>query len=174
MIREILKRDGTVQPFDIEKITNAIFKAAVAVGGEDRGTAEKLSLEVVKNLEEQFGDHRPQVEDVQDAVEKVLIENGHAKTAKAFILYREKRRGARQINALIGATIDMFGNYLKEDDWAIQENANIQKSVNGLNNYIRESFTKKYWLYEIYPVDVRNAHESGDIHLHDLGFFGPY
>ncbi len=174
MIKEILKRDSTVQPFDIEKITNAIYKAAVAVGGEDRELAEKLSQEVVSNLEERFGDRRPHVEDVQDMVEKVLIEKGHAKTAKAFILYREKRHSARKINALIGATIDMFGNYLGESDWAIKENANIQKSVNGLNNYIRESFTKKYWLYEIYPVDVRNAHESGDLHLHDLGFFGPY
>ncbi|HEY8390317.1 MAG TPA: ribonucleoside triphosphate reductase [Clostridia bacterium] len=174
MIKEILKRDSTVQPFDIQKITNAIYKAAVAVGGDDRELAEKLSLEVVKNLEKKFGDRIPHVEDVQDMVEKVLIENGHAKTAKAFILYREKRHSARKINALIGATIDMFGNYLGESDWVIQENANTQKSVNGLNNYIRESFTKKYWLYEIYPVDVRNAHESGDIHLHDLGFFGPY
>ncbi|HEY8418832.1 MAG TPA: ribonucleoside triphosphate reductase [Clostridia bacterium] len=174
MIKEILKRDGTVQPFDIEKITNAIYKAAVAVGGDDRELAQKLSEEVVSKLEERFIDRRPHVEDVQDMVEKVLIENGHAKTAKAFILYREKRHGARKINALIGATIDMFSNYLGENDWAINENANTQKSVNGLNNYIRESFTKKYWLYEIYPVDVRTAHESGDIHLHDLGFFGPY
>ncbi|HEY8423550.1 MAG TPA: ribonucleoside triphosphate reductase [Clostridia bacterium] len=174
MIKEILKRDGTVQPFNIEKITNAIYKAAEAVGGDDRELAKKLSEEVVAKLEERFGDRRPHVEDVQDMVEKVLIENGHAKTAKAFILYREKRHSARKINALIGATIDMFSNYLGENDWAVKENANTQKSVNGLNNYIRESFTKKYWLYEIYPVDVRNAHESGDIHLHDLGFFGPY
>ncbi len=174
MIKEILKRDGTVQSFDIEKITNAIYKAAVAVGGDDRELAKRLSEEVVRKLEQNFGGRRPHVEDVQDMVEKVLIENGHAKTAKAFILYREKRHSARKINALIGATIDMFGNYLGENDWAIKENANVQKSVNGLNNYIRESFTKKYWLYEIYPVDVRNAHESGEIHLHDLGFFGPY
>lgn len=174
MIREILKREGIVQPFDINKITNAIYKAAVSVGGEDRELAEKLSHEVVDRLEVRFGDSRPQVEDVQDMVEKVLIKNGHARTAKAFILYREKRHSARKMNALIGATIDMFGNYLGENDWAIKENANIQKSVNGLNNYIRESFTKKYWLYEIYPADVRQAHENGDIHLHDLGFFGPY
>lgn len=174
MIKEILKRDSTVQPFDIQKITNAIYKAAVAVGGDDHELAEKLSSEVVQNLDDRFVGRRPHVEDVQDMVEKVLIKNGHAKTAKAFILYREKRHSSRKINALIGATIDMFGNYLGESDWAIKENANIQKSVNGLNNYIRESFTKKYWLYEIYPVDVRSAHESGEIHLHDLGFFGPY
>ena len=114
------------------------------------------------------------MEGIQDIVEKVLIENGHARTAKAYILYREKRRGAREINALIGATIDMFGDYLGDKDWGIKENANMQKSVNGLNNYVREAFTKKYWLHEIYPDDVRKAHESGEAHIHDLGFFGPY
>ena len=68
----------------------------------------------------------------------------------------------------------MFSDYLGDKDWHIQENANTQKSVNGLNNYIRESFTKKYWLHEIYPSEVREAHESGECHIHDLGFFGPY
>lgn len=68
----------------------------------------------------------------------------------------------------------MFGDYLGDKDWNIKENANMQKSVNGLNNYVRETFTKKYWLHEVYPDDVRLAHESGDAHIHDLGFFGPY
>ena len=104
----------------------------------------------------------------------MLIENGHAKTAKAFILYREKRRSAREANALIGATINMFTEYLSDRDWKINENANTQKSINGLNNYVREAFTKNYWLHEIYPEEIRNAHLSGDIHIHDLGFFGPY
>lgn len=68
----------------------------------------------------------------------------------------------------------MFSNYLGENDWRIKENANTQKSINGMNNYIREAFTKQYWLHEIYPEEVRRAHQSGDLHLHDLGFFGPY
>ncbi len=67
----------------------------------------------------------------------------------------------------------MFGDYLGDKDWNIKENANMQKSVNGLNNYVRETFTKKYWLHEVYPDDVRLAHESGDAHIHDLGFFRP-
>ena len=107
-------------------------------------------------------------------IEDLLIENGHAKTAKAFILYREKRSGARNMNALIGATIDMFSAYLGDKDWRIKENANTQKSINGLNNYVREFFTKNYWLHEVYPAEVREAHESGDAHIHDLGFLGPY
>ena len=68
----------------------------------------------------------------------------------------------------------MFSAYLGNEDWQIKENANTQKSVNGLNNYVREFFTKKYWLHEVYPAEVREAHESGDAHIHDLGFLGPY
>lgn len=77
-------------------------------------------------------------------------------------------------NALIKTTVEMFSNYLDNRDWHVEENANTGKSVNGLNNYVRETFTKKYWLYKIYPSNIRCAHESGDIHIHDLGFFGPY
>ena len=174
MITQIIKRDRTAVPFKKEKIVLAIFKAADAVGGSDFSLSEKLADEVVLLAERQYPEGVAEVEGIQDIVEKVLIENGHAKTAKAFILYREKRRSARETNALIGATISMFSEYLNDRDWQINENANTQKSINGLNNYIREAFTKNYWMHEIYPVEVRNAHASGDIHIHDLGFFGPY
>jgi anaerobic ribonucleoside-triphosphate reductase len=174
MFNEIIKRNGTREKFKPEKITWAIFKAATACGGDDYTLAESLTTQVLKLAGEQFGERVPDVEGIQDLVEKVLIENGHAQTAKAYILYREKRKSAREINALIGATIDMFSNYLGDKDWQVQENANTQKSINGLNNYVRETFTKKYWLHEVYPAEVREAHESGDAHIHDLGFFGPY
>lgn len=174
MLNQIIKRDRTYVAFKKEKIVLAIFKAANAVGGNDFTTAEKLANEVVRIAELTYPNGIAEVEGIQDIVEKVLIENGHAKTAKAFILYREKRRSARESNALIGATINMFTEYLNDMDWRINENANTQKSINGLNNYIREAFTKNYWLHEIYPDDIRNAHLSGEIHIHDLGFFGPY
>lgn len=174
MISQIIKRDRSYVPFKREKIVLAIFKAASAVGGNDFTTSEKLADEVISIAENQYSDGIAEVEGIQDIVEKVLIENGHAKTAKAYILYREKRRSARETNALIGATINMFSEYLNDRDWQINENANTQKSINGLNNYIREAFTKSYWLHEVYPEEIRNAHISGDIHIHDLGFFGPY
>lgn len=174
MLEKIRKRDGSIERFTPEKISSAIFKAAVACGGKDDNTSKKLCDEVVKKANEKFSGQIPEVEQIQDLVEYVLIENGHAQTAKAYILYREKRKSAREINALIGATINMFTDYLGDNDWQIKENANTQKSVNGLNNYVRETFTKKYWLHEIYPDEVRRAHESGDCHIHDLGFFGPY
>lgn len=174
MLDKIRKRNGSVENFVPEKITSAIFKAAVACGGNDFDTARKLSEEVIELAEKKYSNQIPEVEQIQDLVEYVLIENGHAQTAKAYILYREKRKNAREINALIGATINMFSDYLGDKDWQIHENANTQKSVNGLNNYVREAFTKQYWLHEIYPEEVRRAHESGDCHIHDLGFFGAY
>ncbi len=174
MVKQIVKRDRIPVPFKKEKIVLAIFKAATAVGGDDFATSEKLGDEVVRIADLRYPEGVADVEGIQDIVEKVLIEAGHAKTAKAFILYREKRRSARESNALVGATINMFTEYLDDQDWQINENANTQKSINGLNNYVREAFTKNYWLHEIYSEDIRNAHVSGDLHIHDLGFFGPY
>ncbi|MFA6860174.1 MAG: ribonucleoside triphosphate reductase [Clostridia bacterium] len=174
MIAQVLKRDGSYQQFQRNKIADAIFKAAEACGGTDRKISEKLAVEVEEMLVTKFNNKVPTVEEVQNVVEKVLIENRHAQVAKAYILYREKRKQARDKNALIGATINMFENYLGEKDWAVKENANQQRSIAGLNNYVREAFTKGYWLNEIYPTEVSEAHESGALHLHDLGFFGAY
>lgn len=90
MIQQIVKRDGRVVPFELDKITEAIYKAAQALGGQDRSMAEKLATDVVAYLE-QKGNEIPSVEQIQDAVEHTLIENGHARTAKEFILYRSTR-----------------------------------------------------------------------------------
>ena len=174
MLTQIIKRDRTTVPFKSEKIVLAIFRAATAVGGDDFTTSQLLADEVVRLADLRYPDGIAEVEGIQDIVEKVLIEAGHAKTAKAYILYREKRRASRESNALIGATINMFTEYLNDRDWQINENANTQKSINGLNNYVREAFTKSYWLHEVYTDEIRNAHLSGEIHIHDLGFFGPY
>ena len=171
---KVYKRDGSVEDYQPEKITNAIFKEVLACGGNDHARAEELSQEVQNYLISNVSGNAPTVEEIQNVVEKVLIENRHAKVAKAFILYRDKRNQVRETNALTGATIELFEDYLQEKDWAIKENANMQRSIAGLNNYVRESFTKKYWLNEIYPAEVREAHISGSIHIHDLGFFGAY
>jgi anaerobic ribonucleoside-triphosphate reductase len=106
-IKEIIKRNGKKVTFDQTKITNAIFKAAQAVGGSDYQLAIKLSNEVVRILEKTFKNRTPHVEDVQDIVEIVLIENGHAKTAKAYILYRQRRKEIREAKALLGVTDEL-------------------------------------------------------------------
>ncbi|HOT50186.1 MAG TPA: ATP cone domain-containing protein, partial [Candidatus Hydrogenedentes bacterium] len=95
MVERIRKRDGSIKEFCPEKITNAIFKAAMACGGDDYELARHLCEQVVALIEEQFSGRIPDVESIQDLVERTLIKNGHAKTAKAYILYREKRTGAR-------------------------------------------------------------------------------
>lgn len=174
MITKVLKRDGTYQDYNRNKIGEAIFKAAVACGGNDKETSMELAKQVENLLINSISSSIPTVEDIQNTVEKVLIENRHAQVAKSYILYREKRKQARENNALIGATIDLFEDYLDDRDWAIKENANMQRSIAGLNNYVREAFTKKYWLNEIYPSEIAEAHQSGAIHIHDLGFLGAY
>ena len=173
ILTKVHKRDGTLEEYDINKIANAIFKAAQSCGGNDKATSMKLALQVDDALRKN-GDVVPTVEEIQNMVEKILIENRHAQVAKAYILYREKRSQAREANALIGATINLFDDYLDERDWQVKENANMQRSIAGLNNYVREAFTKNYWLNEIYPTEVREAHLSGALHIHDLGFFGAY
>jgi len=173
-VKHVLKRDGSRQEYNRRKIEDAIFKSILACGGNDRTGAEKVALAVEKELFQDFNNKKPNVEEIQDMVERHLIKAGHDQIAKAYILYREKRRGAREDNALIGATISMFNKYLDEDDFAVKNNANAQKSVMGLNNFVREEFTKKYWLNEVYPFEVAEAHRSGSFHIHDLGFFGAY
>lgn len=174
MLKTVQKRDGSLEPYKKEKITWAILNAAAQFGGNDYQTASNLADEVESYLVENFQSSSPDIETIQDTVERVLIKNGHAKTAKAYILYRDKRSKSREFTHLIGETIDLFHNYLGDKDWRINENSNTQKSINGLNNYVREIFTQKYWLHEIYTEEIRQCHENGDAHIHDLGFFGPY
>jgi len=174
MPEKIIKRDGRVVSFDQERIINAIFKAAKAVGGADRRTASKLSQEVVTILNEKYCDTLPSVEDVQDIVEKVLIENGHAKTAKAYILYRKQHEELRNFQHLLLNTEKMFQEYLGGEDWRINENSNMNYSLQGLNNHIISAVTSKYWLEKVYPEEIREAHRQGDFHIHDLSLLAPY
>lgn len=174
MIKTVRKRNGEIKEFNKMKIARAIFKAAKACGGSDFNIALELTDQVIKYLDSNYQEPI-EIETIQDTVEKILIENGHAKTAKKYILYRHQRSEARKKNSLVGATIDLMNNYLNESDWQVKENANgADKSVMALYNYTRKEFIKLYWLNEIYPVEVSNAHESGDIHIHDLGFLSPY
>ncbi len=173
-IKLIKKRDGRIDEFDRKRISRAIFKAARSVGGEDYERAERLTDEVVAILEERFRGKIPEVEEVQDIVEKVLIENGHAKTAKAYILYRRKRSEFRNIKKLLVNIEDTIDDYLGHRDWRINENSNMSYSLQGLNNHIAASVTAKYWLYKIYPERVREKHLDGDIHIHDLGSLSVY
>ena len=170
----VRKRDGRLEPFDQERITNAIWKAAKAVGGKDRELAKKLSNQVVAELKRRFGeDGVPTVEEIQDIVEKILIENGHARTAKAYILYRKQHQDLRELAALLSSA-DLVDQYLDIEDWRVKENSNMSYSLQGLNNYLSSTVIAKYWITRIYPPNIAEAHFSGDMHIHDLGVLGPY
>jgi len=170
----VRKRDGRLEPFDQERITAAIWKAAKAVGGKDRELARGLSNQVVAELEQRFGvDGCPTVEEIQDVVEKMLIENGRAQTAKAFILYRKQHQDMRELAALLSSA-DLVDQYLEIEDWRVKENSNMSYSLQGLNNYLSSTVIAKYWISRIYPSKIADSHFSGEIHIHDLGVLGPY
>jgi ribonucleoside-triphosphate reductase len=170
----VRKRDGRLEPFDRERITNAIWKAAKAVGGKDREEPERLSDEVLEELKKRFGeDGVPTVEEIQDLVEKRLIEGGHAKTAKAYILYRKQHQDQRELAALL-SDADLVDQYLEIEDWRVRENSNMSYSLQGLNNYLSSTVIAKYWISRIYPPNIADAHFSGDMHIHDLGVLGAY
>ena len=173
-MKSVRKRDGRLEPFDQERITNAVWKAAKAVGGKDREQAKRLSDQVVVELKKRFGeDGVPTVEEIQDIVEKTLIEKGHARTAKAYILYRKQHQDLRELAALLSSA-DLVDQYLDIEDWRVRENSNMSYSLQGLNNYLSSTVIAKYWITRIYPSNIAEAHFSGDIHIHNLGVLGPY
>jgi anaerobic ribonucleoside-triphosphate reductase len=173
-MKYVRKRDGKLEPFDQERITKAIWKAAKAVGGKNREQAKFISDEVLAELRSRFGeDGCPTVEEIQDLVEKRLIENGRAQTAKAYILYRKQHQDMRELAALLSSA-DLVDQYLEIEDWRVKENSNMSYSLQGLNNYLSSTVIAKYWISRIYPTKIADAHFSGDIHVHDLGVLGPY
>ena len=173
-ITQIRKRNGDIVDFNQEKITAAIFKAAEAVGLAEKKLAQKLSDEVVKKIGEKF--HRrsiPAVEEIQDIVEEELIRNRRIKIAKAYILYRDQRARIREMRDMINSN-EIMEDYLKQTDWRVKENSNMSYSLQGLNNHLASIISSNYWLNKVYTVNIRNAHQSGDLHIHDLQLLAPY
>lgn len=166
MFNVLLKRDGREVAFDETKITDAIFSAAKAVDSPDRQVAMELTLDVVRALKEQYGDRIFSVEDVQDMVEKILIEKGHSRIAKAYILYRADRTKIRETNSTI---MDAVGDVLKETS---RENANVGNSPSAKVLQISELASKEYYLKRMIPERESAAHIAGDIYIHDLAWYG--
>ena len=172
MFENIKKRDGRIVEFDSSKITAAIAKAGKATGEFEEREAKKLTLRVLTLAHElRLGPH-PEVEEIQDIVERVLLDSPFYKTAKAYILYREQHSQIRSISTK--ASIDLVEHYIQKLDWKIKENSNMCYSLQGLNNYISSDVTSEYWLNRIYPPEIRNAHKNGDIHIHDLSLLSVY
>ena len=176
-MEKIIKRDGQIVEFDSDKITAAIQKASDVTKEFDANTAKQLTknvLKIVKDFirEKESNLKAPTVEEIQDIVEKVLLQSEYKQTAKSYILYREQHNKMRDFAK--AANIDMIDDYLKQLDWQVNENSNMSYSIQGLNNYLASGLSKNYWLNKIYPENIKNAHQNGDIHIHDLNIISVY
>ncbi|EDS71933.1 anaerobic ribonucleoside triphosphate reductase [Anaerofustis stercorihominis] len=172
MVTEILKRDGRTSRYEKKKITDAIYKAAEAAGGQDYATAKELSDKVDNILNEKYIDIVPTVEQIQDTVEKTLIESGHAKTAKNYILYRAERNKVREMNTkLMKIYEDLTFKSSIEND-VKRENANINGDT-AMGTMLKYGSEGAKNFYEMFILDEKHAaaHAKGDIHIHDLDFY---
>ena len=176
MIKEVIKRDGRRVPFDVGKIEQAIMNAAEASGGTNKKLAKQLAFDVCDMLDEKYGGKGrskvPKVDDIQNCIEKVLIESGHAKTAKAFILYRAERDRIREAQSDLMKTIGELTEKDSKDMDNKRENANINAdtAMGAMLKFGSES-AKAYNLANLVTREYSDAHKNGDIHIHDLDFF---
>ena len=172
MIIHIIKRDGRKVPFNIEKIANAIFKAAQSCGGTDLNTSMDVAAKVCRIFEEENPGCVPTVEEIQDLVEKTLIENGHAKTAKAYILYRYERTRSREMKTNLMSVLNELTFSSAKDSDIKRENANIDgdTAMGTMLKYGSVSAKEYYEMYVLNPKHAK-AHREGDIHIHDLDFY---
>lgn len=168
----VIKRDGRKTPFDASKIQSAVLKAGKATGEFDAGVASQLTLRVLGLAQMTLRTDSPEVEQLQDLVEDVLLTSPYKKTAKAYILYRDQHARIREL--VKKADVDLIDNYLNRLDWKVRENSNMSYSLQGLNHYISSEVSKTYWLNKIYTPDIRRAHSTGDFHIHDLGLLSVY
>ncbi len=172
---KIQKRDGRIVDFDKIKIEKAVHKAVTATGQGNGPTARRVTNRVISLLNKRFRKNEiPKVEEIQDVVEEVLILENLVETARAYILYREQRRRIREAQSTLDETVEMVDKYIQELDWQVKENANMAYSLQGLHHYVTSAVSKKYWLNKIYTKEIREAAQSGDFHIHNLDFLGPY
>ncbi len=171
-ILRIQKRDGRIETFEPQKIVAAIQKAGEATGEFAAEEARRLALKVMTLIHSLQDTLSLTVESVQDIVEEVLLASPYRRTAKAYIIYREQH--ARMREMVRKADVDLIDSYLGRADWRVRENSNMAYSLQGLNNYISSEVSKVYWLNKIYPAEIREAHDNGAVHLHDLGQLSVY
>ncbi len=182
--KKIIKRDGRIENFDRNEIADAIFKGALAVY-PDRKDSELMSLSNVvtdkvvyeitkKQSHNEFVEGIPGVEEVQDIVEMTLMDFGEKKLAREYIRYRLKHEDIRAQKKVLIDSEKMVDDYLDKSDWQVKENSNMGFSLQGLNNYIISAATKSFWLQRVYDNTIADAHNSGDLHIHDLNLLSTY
>ena len=175
MMINVLKRDGEVAEFNLQKIGDAISKAFTAtqkIFNED--IINLLALRVTSDFQSKVKDGMISVEDIQDSVEHILEQSGYTDVAKAYILYRKNREKIRNMRSTILDYKDIVNSYVKEEDWRVKENSTVTYSVGGLILHNSGSITANYWLSEIYDDEIASAHRNADIHIHDLSMLTGY
>ena len=173
-IKKIQKRNGSLVDFDVKKIERALHGALKAAEGKGHEIARLVGQDVYKAVEEIYIDSIPTVEQIQDIAEEMLIKYGYSSSAKAYILYREKRSDARKKRNLTVEVDKTIGEYLNRIDWRVNANSNQGYSLGGMILNTSGKVTANYWLSNIYPRAVGDAHRNGDMHIHDLDMFSGY
>ena len=172
---QVVKRDGKVVDFNIRKISDAIRKAFDAQNRQyNDDIIDMLALKVTSDYEPKIKDGKIGVEEIQDSVEKILIDAGYADVAKCYILYRKNREKIRNMKSTILDYKEIVNSYVKNLDWRVKENSTVKYSVGGLILSNSGAITANYWLSEIYDQEIADAHRNADIHLHDLSMLTGY
>ena len=174
-ITKIVKRNGEVVDFDIEKIANAIKQAGEATTPFSEEELLRLTNTVAKFLNHKYnGEQAVFIEKVQDVIEQALIDSNYYETAKAYIIYREKRAQTRDAEKIKIDVEKSITEYLDQLDWRVNENANQGYSLGGMILNISGKVVANYWLSYIYPKEIGDAHRNGDYHIHDLSMLSGY
>lgn len=170
----VRKRSGKVVSYRKSKIENAIERVLKVSNTE--ASSKDIANQVEASLYMNFFKvgSIPTIEQIQNFIEETLMLRKHIAAAKSFILYREKRSEARDVNAIVQGMGSLVSDYIGRQDWRVNENSNMNYSLQGLNFYLSSSITAKYWLSKIYTPQIKQYQDSGDMHIHDLGILGPY
>lgn len=172
---QVIKRDGTVVDFNVQKIRDAILKAFTACNrSEHPSVTDFLALKTTADFEPKIKDNKISVEDIQDSVENVLSKAGYSDVAKAYILYRKNHEKMRNIKGTFLDYKDLVNNYLNVNSWRVKENSTVTYSIGGLILSNSGAITANYWLSEIYDDEIANAHRNADMHIHDLSMLTGY
>lgn len=171
----VVKRDGNITKFELEKISTAIKKSFISQEREyNDDIIDFIALKVTSDFEPKIKDNKISVEDIQDSVEEVLCKSGYSDVAKSYILYRKNREKIRNMKSTILDYKKVVNNYVKVNDWRVKENSTVTYSVGGLILSNSGAITANYWLSEIYDTEIAEAHRSGAIHIHDLSMLTGY
>ncbi len=180
MLSRVEKRNGSVAEFDRLKVEEAIFKALVATHeSKSRKSLRKLAEVATDYTIELLTENKlkgqvPRVEEIQDGVEDVLMKMGEYETAKKYIKYRYEHKRMRETKKTAMDIMGIFDEYIGQSDWTVRENSNMSYSLQGLNNHVIAKATKTFWLHTVYDESIRDSHENGDLHIHDLGLLSTY